>query len=116
LSTWVYNIAKNHVLDLYRKNDKLSLLVSNEEIDEQTISGNENFVDEILRKDIAKRCRRCIESLDEKYKRLVFLRYYEGLNSKEIAIIEGTPHSTIRQRLMIVKSHLKKLLEDYYEN
>jgi RNA polymerase sigma factor (sigma-70 family) len=37
LSTWVYNIAKNHVLDLYRKDDKLSLLVSNEEIDEQTI-------------------------------------------------------------------------------
>ncbi|MDR1219350.1 MAG: hypothetical protein LBK73_07060, partial [Treponema sp.] len=66
--------------------------------------------------DIAEECRRCIESLHEKYKRLVFLRYYEGLNSKEIAVIEGAPQSTIRQRLMAVRSRLKKLLEDYYED
>jgi RNA polymerase sigma-70 factor (ECF subfamily) len=116
LSTWVYTIAKNHVLDLYREYGKLNGLVSNEEIDERTTSDNENFIDEIIRKDIAEECRRCIESLDEKYKRLVFLRYYEGLNSKEIAVIEGVPHSTIRQRLMAIRARLKELLGDYYEH
>ncbi|MDR1073190.1 MAG: hypothetical protein LBL45_05890, partial [Treponema sp.] len=74
------------------------------------------FIDEIIRKDIAEECRRRIESLNEKSKRLVFLRYYEGLNSKDIAIIEGAPHSTIRQRLIAIRSRLKKLLGDYYEN
>jgi RNA polymerase sigma-70 factor (ECF subfamily) len=117
LSTWVYNIAKNHALDLYRKN-KLKTSVFYEEIDERTISDSEDddFVDSIIQKDIVKKCRQCIDSLDAKYKRLVFLKYYEGINSKEIAIIEGIPHSTIRQRLMIAKSRLKKLLEDYFEN
>jgi DNA-directed RNA polymerase specialized sigma24 family protein len=46
----------------------------------------------------------------------LFLRYYKGLNAKEIAVIEGIPHSTIRQRLMVVKAKLKKALEDYYED
>ncbi|MDR2150667.1 MAG: hypothetical protein LBO67_07645 [Spirochaetaceae bacterium] len=69
-----------------------------------------------MRKDIVEKCRRCIESLPKKYKRLLFLRYYKGLNAKEIAVIEGIPHSTIRQRLMVVKAKLKKALEDYYED
>jgi RNA polymerase sigma-70 factor (ECF subfamily) len=118
LSTWVYSIAKNHILDLYRKTNKLSLVISDEEIDEQTISAGEqnDFVDKIIEKDMAEKCRQCIESLNEKDKRLVFLRYYEGLNAKEIALIEGIPHSTIRQRLMVVKSRIKKLLGDDYEN
>jgi RNA polymerase sigma-70 factor (ECF subfamily) len=116
LSTWVYNIAKNYVVDLYRKNNNINLIVSDEKIDEQTISTNDNFVDAIIQKDITEKCRQCIESLNEKYKRLVFLRYYEGLNAKEIALIEGISHNTIRQRLMVAKSYIRKLLEDHYEN
>jgi RNA polymerase sigma-70 factor (ECF subfamily) len=118
LSTWVYNIAKNYILDLCRKTNKLSIVISNEEIDEQVISIGEqdNFVDKIIQKDIANKCRQCIELLNEKDKRLVFLKYYEGLNSKEIALIDGISHNTIRQRLMVVKSRIKKLLGDDYEN
>jgi RNA polymerase sigma factor (sigma-70 family) len=94
------------------------MVVSDEEINEQVISAREqdNFVDRIIQKDIAEKCRQCIESLNEKDKRLVFLKYYEGLNSKEISLIEGISHNTIRQRLMIVKSRIKKLLGDDYEN
>ncbi|MDR2135591.1 MAG: sigma-70 family RNA polymerase sigma factor, partial [Treponema sp.] len=59
LSTWVYAIAKNYVLDLYRKNNKRNALVSSEEIDEQAISNNDSFVDAIIKKDITEKCRQC---------------------------------------------------------
>jgi RNA polymerase sigma-70 factor (ECF subfamily) len=118
LSTWVYNIAKNYVLDLYRRNNKTGAFGPDEEINEQTISdsGKGDFVEAIMRKDIVEKCRRCVESLKGEYKRLVFLRYYEGLSAKEIAVIEGISHGAVRQRLMAARSHIKKLLGDCYEH
>jgi RNA polymerase sigma-70 factor (ECF subfamily) len=117
LSTWVYNIAKNYVLDLYRKTNASIPAFSDDEIDEQALNAGEqdSMVDAIIQNDIIEKCRKCIESLDEKDRRLVFLRYYEGLNAKEISLIEGMSHSAVRRRLMVVKSHIKKLLGDDYE-
>jgi RNA polymerase sigma-70 factor (ECF subfamily) len=116
LSTWVYNIAKNYMLDLYRKTNALVLAFSDDEIDEQAIGAGEqdSIVDVIIQNDIIEKCKKCIESLNEKDKRLVFLRYYEGLNSKEISLVEGMSRSAVRRRLMVVKSHIKKLLGDDY--
>jgi DNA-directed RNA polymerase specialized sigma24 family protein len=45
-----------------------------------------------------------------------FPKYYEGLNSKEIALIEGLSHNTVRQRLMTIRLQLRKLLGDAYED
>lgn len=117
LSTWVYNITKNYILNLYRKTNMSILKISGEKIDERAVGGREQdtIVDAVIQKDITEKCRQCIASLNKKDKRLVFLRYYEGLNSKEISRIEGISHNTIRQRLMTVRSRIKKLLGDGYE-
>jgi RNA polymerase sigma factor (sigma-70 family) len=117
LSTWVYNIAKHYALDLYRKTGKLPQSVSVENIDAQADSGREqeDFADALAHKDAAERCRQCINSLNEKDKRLIFLRYYEGLNAKEISVVEGISHSAVRQRLMAVKARVKNLLGEDYE-
>jgi RNA polymerase sigma-70 factor (ECF subfamily) len=117
LSTWVYAVAKNYILDVYRKNKKRGLLVSDEELDGQAISGDQNdFIETILQKDIAEKCRHYMESLQKRDRRILFLRYYEGLNAKEIAAIEGMSHSTVRQRLMVVKARIRKFLGGEYEN
>jgi DNA-directed RNA polymerase specialized sigma24 family protein len=41
--------------------------------------------------------------------------HYEGFNSKEIALIEGMSHNTVRQRLMTIRSYIKKILGEDYE-
>ncbi|MDR1249900.1 MAG: sigma-70 family RNA polymerase sigma factor [Treponema sp.] len=116
LSTWIYNIAKNYALDLYRKTNPSILAFSDDAVDEQAVNAGEqdSMVDAIIQNDLIEKCRECIKSLHEKDKRLVFLRYYEGLNSKEISLIEGVSRSAVRRRLMVVKSHIKKLLGDDY--
>jgi RNA polymerase sigma-70 factor (ECF subfamily) len=116
LSTWVYNIAKNYALDLYRKTSASLPAFSDDKIDEQTVKAGEqdSIVDAIIQNDIIEKCRKCIETLNEKDKRLVFLRYYEGLNSREISLVEGISRSAVRRRLMVIKSHIKKLLGDDY--
>ena len=118
LSTWVYNIAKNYLIDLYRKNKRNAKPVSINEIDEQDIidhRGHGNVDDKAIEKDAVEKCRQCIKSLSGKEQRIIFLKYYEGLNSKEIALIEDMSHNTVRQRLMSIRSYIKKLLGEDYE-
>ena len=48
-----------------------------------------------------------IMDLPEKYKTIVFLYYYEGYNSREIAKILNKPESTIRTYLQKARKYLK---------
>lgn len=55
-----------------------------------------------------------IMELPPKYKTVVYLRYYEGYNSTEIARILKKPAGTIRSYLHDSKEILKKRLQDPY--
>jgi RNA polymerase sigma-70 factor (ECF subfamily) len=116
LSTWVYNIAKNYFIDVMRKSKKRNN-VPIDSIEGQCIVNHmeqKNIVDAVIEQDMVDKCRHIIKRLKERDKRLIFLRYYEGLNSKEIALLEGMPASTVRQRLMVVKSYIKEHIGDGY--
>lgn len=53
---------------------------------------------------------RVVLDLPEKYKTCVYLHYYEGYRTAEIAEITGTPASTVRSRLSEARALLKTLL------
>jgi RNA polymerase sigma-70 factor (ECF subfamily) len=110
LSTWVYTIAKNHFIDMLRRS-KNTNTVPIDLIDEQHVVNHteqKNVIDILIEQEAVDKCQQIIKSLKERDKRLIFLKFYEGLNSKEIALIEGIPASTVRQRLMIIKSYIKE--------
>lgn len=50
--------------------------------------------------------------LPERYKDVVYLYYYEGYQTAEIASILNKPHSTIRSHLREARNLLKGVLED----
>lgn len=58
---------------------------------------------------------RAVASLPEKYKTAVFLRYYEGYTSTEIAQITGQKPATIRTWLSRARAELKQKLGDDYD-
>ena len=53
-----------------------------------------------------------IVSLDEKYRLPIYLYYYEGYKTEEIAEMLKTNHATIRTRLRNAREKLKHLIED----
>ena len=53
-----------------------------------------------------------IISLDEKYKLPVYLHYYEGYKTEEIAKMLKINHATIRTQLRVAREKLKYLLAD----
>ena len=118
LSTWVYRIAKNHFIDVLRRSrNRNGLPISL--IEDQCMVNHKkqkNIIDTVIEQEMVDKCQQIIKKLKQRDKRLIFLKYYEGLNSKEIALVEGIPASTVRQRLMVVKLYIKERIGDYYEN
>ncbi|MCL2839000.1 MAG: sigma-70 family RNA polymerase sigma factor [Oscillospiraceae bacterium] len=53
-----------------------------------------------------------IADLDEKYKVPIYLHYYEGYKTEEIAKMLNENHATIRTRLRTAKAKLKLIIEE----
>ena len=53
-----------------------------------------------------------VSRLDKKYRVLVYLHYYEGYKTDEIARMLGINHATVRTRLRTARLKLKLTLED----
>ena len=78
VSTWVYTITRNTVIDFYRTNKTY------EELPETLVSGDS--VDEnVIREESLSELCDALESLDERSRDLIIFRYYKGLTLKEIA-------------------------------
>ena len=56
-----------------------------------------------------------IDTLGEKHRLVVILRYYAGLSNEEIAQTLGIPSGTVRSRLHIARNRLRKLLAEMEE-
>ena len=78
VSTWVYTITRNTVIDFYRTNKTCEelpeTLVSDDGVDENVIK--EESLSELCD---------ALESLDERSRDLIIFHYYTGLTLKEIA-------------------------------
>lgn len=53
----------------------------------------------------------CVMKLEENYRAVIHLYYYEGYSIKEIASILGLPSATVGTRLRRGRAKLKKMLE-----
>ena len=77
LSTWIFNITNNTLIDYYRtKKDNLELIDNYDYVDEHN-----NEVDPLMVNDLTK----ALESLPEQQRAIIILRYYEDYSLKEIA-------------------------------
>lgn len=78
VSTWVYTITRNTVIDFYRTNKTC------EELPETLVS--DDCVDEnVIREESLSELCDALEKLDERSRDLIIFRYYKGLTLKEVA-------------------------------
>ena len=94
---WLIRVATNHCKDVLRQAHRKSVPL--EKTTEPADSGQvfDATLDAVLR-------------LDTKYKDAVFLHYYEGYSTDEIATILERPASTVRSHLSEARAILKKEL------
>lgn len=123
-STWVFRIASNTAIDHIRKKrlETTSLDKNLFNNNESSVSIGSNIVDESAnpekdlvmeqRSDIMKEV---IDTMDEKYKVLIQLYFFEELKYDEIAVKLEIPLGTVKVRLKRAKEFLAKLLDGHQD-
>ncbi|MDC7231930.1 MAG: RNA polymerase sigma factor [Spirochaetales bacterium] len=111
LSTWVYAVARNHCLDLLRKQkrqpsfsglDEGNVLVSSETSPEDILAENQDQT----------RMRQLMARLPREERQVLFLKYYEDMTFKEIARVMSRPVGTVKYLSFKAKSWIEAQWED----
>lgn len=117
-STWLFKIATNSCIDFIRKKrletTSIDQTFGNDEGDEMSIdikSDSLNPEEKYMRKQRSISVRGTLEKLDEKYKVLIEMRYYQELSYEEIAQELNIPLGTVKAQLFRAKELLFKMLD-----
>lgn len=109
-STWLYRIAYNRCVDWARRNARLRhsqrTLGEDEEIPDQRTDVESTALDEIQRREV----RRAASGLDERYRSVVMMYYFDGRSYDEIGGILGIPTKTVETRLYRARRQMRRIL------
>ncbi|MFC1538185.1 RNA polymerase sigma factor [Candidatus Latescibacterota bacterium] len=111
-STWLFQIALNQSRDTLRKGKNKTFVPIEDH--EQTLSVEPMTDPYRIMK--SQRVRAIVESLPDKMKETVILRYYHDMDEHEIAEIVGCPAGTVKSRLFRAAGIIRKkweLSEEY---
>lgn len=104
LQSWVYQIARNSIVDFYRSQKNLSDLDESISIEMET--------KEEVTQGIAESIRFFIHQLDEPYRESLILAELEAIPQKNIAENLGIPYTTVKSRVQRGREQVKKMMLD----
>jgi RNA polymerase sigma-70 factor (ECF subfamily) len=106
---WCYRIAHNLAIDALRK--KKPRAIDDEELDRAADVKSQKPEDIYEHRVQSNTIKESIQSLDEKYREVLILRYQEELSYEQIAEALQVPVSTIETRIFRAKKMLRAKLE-----
>ena len=109
---WILRIAHNMAIDHFRRNKKMRMVRSRDEMDVfATIQTGDAHIEDILVKDqINSDVRRLIDELPEDQREVVRMRMYDNLSFKEIAETTGVSINTALGRMRYAVINLRKIV------
>ncbi len=119
---WIRKISVNTCLNFTRtiKNNVISMNASISDSDdeitlEDTFLSKEDVLEDVINSETKNIIKRYLNEMQEEYRMVIILRYYEELSYNEIAEIIGKPLGTIKTEIYRAKAILKKKLEKVME-
>lgn len=101
---WLFKVCRNCYFDYIRKNKRL-----------EPISGNYQdditLVDDIIQIEEYRALYKAIDLLQDSYKEVVRLFYFDGMSVREIAEITGYSVDNVKIQLYRARNKLKEILE-----
>ena len=101
---WLLKVCRNLYFNTLRKSNRL------QELDENITDKSENALDNIIRKEEYRALYHAISLLNESYKEVITLFYFEDLSIKDIALVTGKNEAVIKVSLFRGREALKKIL------
>jgi RNA polymerase sigma factor (sigma-70 family) len=114
-STWLYRITYNLCTDWVRRNRRAGgRAVAIEEAGE-VADRRVNLEEGILESETRDNVRRALDGLDERYRGVVVLLYYQKMSYEQIAAVLDLPLKTVETRLYRARKLLRESLESVQE-
>ncbi len=108
-STWLFNISRNHCIDLLRKK-KIFRFISFDFISEEGLSAEFQSGTGVDRQLEAKEVSKFILSkLSPDQRALLLLREFQGYSNNEIAEIVGSTEDSVKSKLKRIRKKVKEL-------
>ena len=110
LGTWLYRVARNRRIDIARR-DRVDYVDPSEyalDIPDEQIPDADGQIDAQTREDVL---RTAMADLPEEQRVLVRLAFFESLSHSEIAARTGLPLGTVKSRIRLAFSRLRRTLE-----
>ena len=104
LSTWIYSMTSNKVIDFYRTNHVHS------EIPEDLSDEKSTIEEDVLNKETLEQLAKALESLPEELTDIIVLRYYKGLTLQEVAEKMGLSYGVTKLRHREALGKLREML------
>ncbi len=109
-SSWIYRIAHNEAMNAIKKERHINRNIDIDEIGET--SHESDIINEIDKKILNTNLMVCLDGLDNKYREILMLQYFENMKYYEISDILKIPIATVGVRSARAKSKLKKICEE----
>ena len=109
-STWLYRVTFNLCADWLRRNRKPGRKAVAIEEAGEVRDGRVDLERSLLESEERERVNRALASLDERYRSVIVLLYYQKLPYEEIATILGVPVKTVETRLYRARKMLREAL------
>jgi RNA polymerase sigma-70 factor (ECF subfamily) len=110
VATWLYRIARNRRIDAARRN-RIDFVDPSDyifDIADENNADSDSLIDAQSRDDVL---RRQMSDLPKEQLELVRLAFYEGLSHSEIAEKTGLPLGTVKSRIRLAFTRLRRGLE-----
>lgn len=109
---WLKRVAKNLVIDYYRKNSKLVIVKGGDEYNliDRVPCIDEEYKDTWVTDNQSERLREAIDRLPSAQRELIHMRYYRNMSYKEIVEETGEKQSNLLPRMHYTIKKLQKQL------
>jgi len=111
-STWLYRVTFNRCADWLRKNKRPGRRQAPMDEAGEVADGRVDLAGGLIESEDRDRVRRALDGLEEKYRSVVMLLYYQKLSYEQIASVLGVPLKTVETRLYRARKLLRKALEE----
>lgn len=117
---WLYRIATNMTIDVLRKRQRRAAVIVESEdfsMDRGVAAppGGGDPVRSIALEELGEQIGAAIETLPERQRAVLVLRYYEDMSIKEIASVVGCTEGTVKTHLFRATGKLRDMLGDLQE-
>jgi RNA polymerase sigma-70 factor (ECF subfamily) len=109
VSTWIFRIARNRRIDLFRRSKRPELDPEEEMILPSGVAAPDARIETM---ETEARVRAAMKDLPEEQVLLLKLAFYEGLSHSEIAARLGAPLGTVKSRIRLAFAKMKARLGD----